>query len=282
MVTESKIIKIDRIFYINLDRRPDRDKHIRTELSKHNQNKNQTLLDITERVSAVDGSRLDLDDISKNIITSEGITAAKNKTNMEGISLTPGAIGCAMSHRNIWLRIKNDPNIDNALILEDDIDLDKNFISKLIDYQNITIPYDILFLGYHPATIKYIQNKSNIAKKVYGLFGYIVTKKGANKLLKIFPITRQIDTELSESFGKFNINVIILGPDQRIITSEPSEIATTFGTDIQTKTNNINIIEPYTSDMLPVYFFYILVTIILTILIILLINTIIDPKSAEV
>lgn len=243
-------MNLDHIFYINLSRRPDRDQHVRAELDKHN------LLNITERISAVDGSTLNLDTIPETIITSQGIVNAKSKTNGVGIPLTPGAIGCALSHRNIWLRIRDDPSIQSALILEDDIDLDKDFLSKLKLYQEEVSAnnnynhesYDVLFLGYHPATMKYFYSNLNTqlnsdmfvtTSKVYGLFGYIVTKSGAKKLLKIFPITEQVDTELYKSFQKFGVNAILVKPDLRIVTSEPSDIATTFGTDIQIRNNSI-------------------------------------------
>ena len=183
---------LDRIFYINLDRRLERDQNVKSELTKHN------LLNIpnmVDRISAVDGSQLDLDTVPNTIITSDGIINAKSKTGRVGISLTPGAIGCALSHRKAWTKIRDDPSIQTALILEDDIQLEKDFVPILKYYlETVKNKYDVLFLGYHPATIKYMQiNKMNESElffqtsKVYGLFGYVVTKNGAKKLLKIFP-----------------------------------------------------------------------------------------------
>jgi GR25 family glycosyltransferase involved in LPS biosynthesis len=102
-------MNIDHIFYINLDKRVDRDNNVRSQLNKHN------LLGITERVSAVNGSTLNLDTIPETIITSKGILDSKSKTNTIGISLTSGAIGCALSHRKIWINIRDDPNIQSAL-----------------------------------------------------------------------------------------------------------------------------------------------------------------------
>lgn len=276
---------IDRIFYINLDKRPERNHNVRSELNKHN------LLNITERVPAVDGSQLNLDAIPEMVITSDGIGNAKSNTKCVGISLTPGAIGCAMSHRKIWLKIRDDPSIQSALILEDDIQLDKDFMNKLKYYLNNAREYDVIFIGYHPATLKYVHmsdvgnlwsdtlNNHDIfraASKVYGLFGYIVTKTGATKLLKIFPITDQIDTEMSNKLGHFGVKTILVKPDLRIVSSEPSEIATTFGTDIQVKSATSEIKENFTTEYFAFDLGHIVIFILIAIFIVLVMNAFTD------
>jgi GR25 family glycosyltransferase involved in LPS biosynthesis len=275
---------ISIIFYINLDRRCDRDNNVRSELNKHN------LLSITERIRAVDGSQLNLNTISHNIITEQGITDAKHKNMKPGISMTLGAIGCAMSHRFAWMRINTDPLINSALILEDDIQLDDQFNQKLAHIQNYAkhrnFDYDVLFIGYHPATLKYI-DKSYVnemfvkSSQIYGLFGYIVTKKGAEKLLRVFPVTEQIDTELYKSMHKLNINVLLVKPDMRIVTSEPSEIATRYGSDIQTTTQIQTILrkEMFPSDSIMTDILHIVIITCLAILIMLLFKTCIDPVT---
>jgi len=221
---------IEKIYYINLDKRKDRDENVKQQLAKTN------LSQYAKRISAVNGSLINMQNIKSNIITEKGrydiMTNHKNK--MKGISLTKGALGCALSHRHIWHDIINN-NISEALILEDDITFVDNFTQKLdsILSDARSYNYDVLFLGYHPATLKYIISHNATllkSKKIYGLFGYIVTNNGAKKLLEAFPISYQIDTEIS----KINdINIYIVRPENRIITSEPSEYATTFGSDIQ-------------------------------------------------
>lgn len=233
----------DKIFYINLDRRLDRDQNVQQLLNKFG------VQNIAERISAVDGSKLDLDEVSlkntvlRNIISKQGIIDAKDKTKKTGIPLTPGGIGCAMSHRSAWKRII-DQNLESALILEDDIHIDQNFHQKLHQYMRLAKPlmYDVLFIGYHPATIKYISPRSVNdvfvkSPRTYGLFGYVVSKKGAEKLLKIFPIDLQIDTAISEAIGPHKLNIYLVKPEHRIITSDPSEVAKEFGTDIQKREN---------------------------------------------
>jgi hypothetical protein len=180
----------------------------------------------------------------------------------------------------------------------------EDFINKVNKYLKIAHnrieykSYDVMFLGYHPASIKYIYSSVNHntnkindndndndifvnAAKVYGLFGYIVTKKGAEKLLNIFPITEQIDTELYKSFHKFGVKAILLRPDLRIITSEPSEFAKTFGSDIQTRSiynsnndptiflNTAKCMEGFPSDSIIFDIIHVIIIIIISFVIII-------------
>ena len=194
---------LDKIIYINLERRPDRNKNVIDQLTKLN------LIQMAERFNAIDGSTLNLDKIDSSIITKQGIDDAK-KSEIIYKFLTPGAIGCAMSHRAIYQKIINE-NIQRCLILEDDITIDENFNEKIKDIENeISYDYDLFFLGYHiNASLKgNIYWQSDNTKKfsqIYGLFSYIVTQEGAKKLLDLFPISLQIDSVISENSDKINI-----------------------------------------------------------------------------
>ena len=213
----------DKIIYINLDRRPDRNLNVINQLKKVGLEKN------TERFSAIDGKTLDVNKIDQTIITEDGVSFAK-KGDILYTHLTLGAIGCAMSHRAIYQKIIND-DINSCLILEDDITIDDKFNEKIkyIENQILNSEYDLYFLGYHPTS--HCDLNQERFNKVYGLFGYIVTKKGAKKLLDLFPITYQIDTEISRNSDK----IIIKGVkySDMIILSDQSQYSYKFGTDIQ-------------------------------------------------
>ena len=163
-----------------------------------------------------------------------------------------------------------DENLDYALILEDDITLVEDFVEQFN-----TIVYhcpkdlDMLFLGYHNSSIKYITKDLNeyICKsnKVFGLFGYIVSNKGAQKLLSIFPITEQIDSEISNNMSIFNCYLVV--PDNRIILSDESSIYSKFGTDIQVRDEQESKVEKfsmlnYESNKKNIIIFFVLVIII--------------------
>ena len=224
---------VDKIFYINLDRRPDRKQNMEIQLRGINTHYP------VERVSAVDGRSLEISDIPSNLVTDKGKKDAINQKEKVYTYLTLGAIGCAFSHRNLYIKILRE-NLSKVLILEDDVSLADNFITKLEDIMK-NIPeneknYDIIYIGYHPIFFDHdlIQLNDHFfkpKKKIYGLFGYIVTDRAAKKLLEIFPITMQIDSEIANNFDK--INPLIVAPEKRIIFSDQSSVDSTYGTDIQ-------------------------------------------------
>lgn len=120
--------------------------------------------------------------------------------------------------------------------MEDDITLDPDFSAKVKEYEkDAPADADIIFLGYHKNTFqkkfKKVNDTFGVPSKIYGLFGYVITPSGANKLLNIFPITKQIDTEISNNFK--NLNVYAVYPDKKIIHSDLSQSADEFGSDIQ-------------------------------------------------
>jgi GR25 family glycosyltransferase involved in LPS biosynthesis len=221
----------DKIIYINLDRRPDRNLNVIEQIKKLG------LTEITERFSAIDGTKIDMNNVDTNIITQDGINFAK-KSDIIYTHLTVGAIGCAMSHRAIYQKII-DENINSCLILEDDITIDNKFNEKIKIIENYIkqnrLDYDLFFLGFHH-TAKY--DNTNKYKIVYGLFGYIVTNKGAKKLLNLFPLTYQIDTEISRNTDK--INIYGVNVSNKIILSDESQYSYKFGTDIQIKNKENN------------------------------------------
>jgi glycosyl transferase family 25 len=247
----------DKIIYINLDRRPDRNQNVIDQLKKLN------LDSMSERFSAIDGKKLNLDEIDSKIITKQGIEDAK-KSDVLYTHLTPGAIGCAMSHQAIYQKIVNE-NIVKCLILEDDITFVDDFNKKIEELEKkITNDYDLFFLGYHGVSQYDIINitPNNIHKfiTIYGLFGYIVTKKGAQKLLDLYPITLQIDSEITNNSE--NIDIYGVDRDSRLILSDPSQQSYKFGTDIQVK-NQDKKVENFTDNNSYIDYLVILIFIIL-------------------
>jgi GR25 family glycosyltransferase involved in LPS biosynthesis len=247
----------DKILYINLDHRLDRKKNVEDQLKKLN------LMDITTRIDAVNGKKLDLDKIPKELISARGIRDAKEGKKLY-LYLTMGAIGCALSHKKCYQYIV-DNNINKCLILEDDLTFDDNFNEKLnMLEENGIIPkdFDVLFLGYHKS---YVRNKTNDilfkCGQTFGLFGYIISNKAAKKFLSrtgIFPLTRQIDYEMYYQFGQgdMGLKAYSLNAKNRLIFSEESQNAVKFGTDIQVKnqfeetkksTEEPNVIEQMTN-----------------------------------
>lgn len=195
-----------KVLYISLS--DDADRHLNIE----NEFKNSVLHNCLTRFDAVNGKNIDIRLIDEKIVTSDGIQdIVDGKIKRFGITLTYGALGCALSHYLIYQDcIKNEKPY---LIFEDDITLIPDFDQMMISLVDEikTLDYDIIYLGLHnlPSLIK---NKK-ISKLLYkpegltcGTFGMIVSHKGAKKILNnIFPISTQIDSSISNKKRLLNV-----------------------------------------------------------------------------
>jgi GR25 family glycosyltransferase involved in LPS biosynthesis len=111
----------DKIYFINLDRRPDRLELITKQL--------ESIGIEAERISAVDGSLLDPD------------PKIGNGWNHKGVA------GCALSHRKI-VSLAKEAGYKNFLVIEDDTIFDSDF-NKKIDFYMSQIPkdWDMIYFG---------------------------------------------------------------------------------------------------------------------------------------
>lgn len=101
-------------FYINLDCRVDRRENIESQLSAFNIK--------AQRVSASVGGELTQE--QKLFVNFEDFYCLMKR------AISNGEIGCALSHRRVWQQIV-DKNIDYALVLEDDVIIDKRLVDLL-------------------------------------------------------------------------------------------------------------------------------------------------------
>lgn len=218
-----------KIYYINLEHRLDRKKNVEEQLQKIK------FKGKVERINAAYGKNLNLSLVPFNLFTKEAIFATTRKNDIENTqTMTKGGMGVALSQKWIYEKILTGDE-DYALIMEDDIEITDNFMNNL---QNIIkrIPdYDILWIGYHVKQNHWASDMQNsgldIPEKIWGLFGYIINKKAAQKLIEMFPVSKQIDTEIPQIFP--DLKVYAVKEDDRLILSDPSETANKFGTDIQ-------------------------------------------------
>lgn len=223
----------NKILYINLDRRPDREINIQNELKKLNYN------GPIERIRAVDGRELTRENIPKKLFSREAIDDAFDMNKGMYYVMTKGAAGCAMSHYNIYQKIiQESEDSDKILILEDDVRIGDNFIPTLKAYLKEIPDYDILFLGYHLQST-HSKELYNPVDKIWGLFGYIINKKAAKEISTVYPLKHQIDTEMPKIFK--NLKVFSVREDLRLITSDESQNTNSqFGSDAQIREGFIN------------------------------------------
>jgi GR25 family glycosyltransferase involved in LPS biosynthesis len=159
-----------KIIVINLEKRQDRKQKVINTFSNVN-------FEEYSFYKAIDGKNIDLTLEIKNLFKNNDFANRK------------GFIGCALSHYYIWLDLLKDKKNDYYVIFEDDFDLSDNFINDFNNSKNYINTCDILFLGYHEFT-KNTNKCSNFAINTLnrnnyagGLFGYIITKQGASKML---------------------------------------------------------------------------------------------------
>ena len=217
----------EKIYYINLDFRTDRRIHIENEIKKLNFN------GPIERINAANGKNLDLTLIPSNLFTEIAIESTTNKNDLYNTStMTKGGMGVAISHKWIYEKILCGKE-NYSLILEDDMTFDDNFMEKIQDIFKKIKYFDILYLGYHVKIDSHVGTEFDIPGKIWGLFGYIINKKTAKKLVDLYPISNQIDSEIPRIFD--NLSVYALKKENRLILSPSSEdaVLSAFGSDIQ-------------------------------------------------
>lgn len=191
-----------KTYVVNLDRRPDRWESFTKQAPK--------FLDY-HRFSAVDGSKLIPNDQLQRIF--EG-----NDYNMR-----EGMVGCAMSHLKMWIELINSP-FEAFCIFEDDLEFVPNFLEKFLHvYKNLPNDWDLCYLGHHlwkqfktpdyfdkqamPILEKW-NTEQSLKYSIGGTGGYIISKKGANKLLEFINksgMTNGIDTMQQKSADILNI-----------------------------------------------------------------------------
>ncbi len=202
----------NQIYVINLKKRPER---LHTFKKYYKLNRNFIVY------TAIDGNELDNNYIN-NILGIEGKKSIDNyykyniirKNHYELSSY--GAIGCYLSHVNLWKEIiKN--NIKNAIIFEDDAivsNIEYNYLIKRLKL--LPNNWDIYLLNnpkYCYKKIK-VENKKLLykVKRFFLLHAYIININACKKIIDsgfLFPINQQIDHHLSELAILNKINIYV-------------------------------------------------------------------------
>ena len=185
----------EKIFCINLDRRPDRWQECLKQFSIHN-------LEVS-RFSGVD---------AKNI-----------PEIMEKVNRTPGLvfgdIGCGRSHRLIIESAKRD-NLNNILIFEDDVEFHDSLnevFSKFI--QEVPDDWYILFLGGNHSLNNVWQREPvmKISEHVYKLIfchsthAYAIRKKAYDKIIECL-LPENDKGDILFSHAQIQLNTYVLRP----------------------------------------------------------------------
>jgi len=142
---------IDKIIYINLNKRTDRREEIENELNNFNLN--------YERFEAIETPGC-------------------------------GMIGCGKSHLGV-LKIARDNNYKNILILEDDFTFlvsKEVFEKNLTEFFSLNLPFDVCMLSYGLSKWEELHDNNVVNKLIESssASGYIVNSNYYNKLIELY------------------------------------------------------------------------------------------------
>jgi len=186
-------------------------------------------LDISEKTKSLIRSHGGVE----KIVSTWGLFHLYNKLNRRDHAQLSswGAIGCAMSHLSIWKKIV-DENMDMALIFEDDVSFKSGFKEKLQTVLK-NIPQDAdavmldVFVNFQP--LQYDDTYTQILGQFWGLHGYIMTQKGAKKLLEYaFPMEIQLDSYMGFSASLNRVKLYVVKDSLCSQKSHASSIQTDF------------------------------------------------------
>lgn len=219
---------VSRIYVINLDRERGRWERVRGELERVQDRAGVSLLGSTRRISAVDARELN-DDPARDVLISSyplsdqlevegrlnvaGVTGAADRH----ITMSPQEIAVALSHIGVWRLVAAD-QLPFALVLEDDVYFPRGFASELTSVWEAALklgndaPFEILYLSYEeagglaPAPV----GNGVLAKPASGLWqlsGYVLSLRGAERLLSLMPVRGPVDLWLSLQFANLEVRM---------------------------------------------------------------------------
>ena len=133
--------RFDKVYCVNLDRRPDRLESFNTQVEKYD------LGDYT-KVSAVDGSKINIEDY--------------------GTTLKPGELGLVLTNLQI-IKDSKENGYNNILILEDDCSFTDEILNIENYFNNLPSDWDMLYMGGNHNTHMGIQGPITVNEKVVKL-----------------------------------------------------------------------------------------------------------------
>ena len=218
---------IQRIYVINLDRKPDRWRHMSRELRSLHDRCGDPLIAISRRFSAVDARYY------KGLPSSEVIQPhysladqlfVQPNPRLDGsidaqaraIEMTQQEIAVALSHVEVWKLIAESNQL-YTLVLEDDVYFRRGFArildnswAELMQRSGQVAAFDMVYLSYKEADEEAPRRPFSdlLFRPVTGLWqmsGYVLSRSGAQKLLGLLPVRGPVDLWLNHQFGGLDV-----------------------------------------------------------------------------
>jgi len=165
----------------------------------------QSIFQNAKRFPATYGKNFDFTPYYDSVLTKSWDHGKWKSGESNLIELSDGEKGIIMSHYNLWTKIAKEK--EPHIILEDDA-IGINFNTQIVldeITQSLPKDCDIYLLGFidlEPKNITFLHEK---VKSFVLLHSYIITPKGAQKLIENLPINAPVDTWLSNISDKINI-----------------------------------------------------------------------------
>ncbi|MCC7091772.1 MAG: glycosyltransferase family 25 protein [Nitrosomonas sp.] len=143
---------------------------------------------------AVDGLAIDVPKL-----INDGVLAEDNFCPATGMALIPAQIGAYLSHYELWKTALSLPN-EISLILEDDALLVCDIPQLEVYARHIPADTDIFFLNRRKNKTRPVSlYASTFTSRFWGLTAYFITRKGAEKLVRLMlPIHKSADEAINE------------------------------------------------------------------------------------
>ncbi|MBA7623549.1 hypothetical protein ES703_30945 [subsurface metagenome] len=220
--------QIERIYVINLDSQPDRWKEMSQELNRILDSSRTELTKLTVRYPAVDARSFaqplieddevnPLYNLGDQLFVEPQPSALPDRFELERpIQMSRPEIAVARSHIGVWRRVA-DGKHNYVLVVEDDVCFQRAFAqhldqawSEMEAEDGSTHRFDILYLSYKE--VRYGAPKTFLSSSVFrpirGLWylsGYVLSREGARKLLRLLPCRGPIDLWLNHQFEALDV-----------------------------------------------------------------------------
>ncbi|WP_213981569.1 family 16 glycosylhydrolase [Sphingomonas sp. dw_22] len=219
---------IGKIYVINLYREPRRWSRVKDELGRIQDRLGDDLRRLTERYAAVDarnfsnGSPEDGEvdphyTLSDQLFVEPQPRTLPTRFELEApIAMTAAEVAVARSHIAVWKRVAEGAE-EYALVLEDDVWFHPSFARDLDQaWQDLRSAdegaggVDIVYVSYMEATNGAPKAflSSHVFKPERGLWylsGYILSRRGARKLLDALPCRGPVDLWINHQFSRLNV-----------------------------------------------------------------------------
>lgn len=220
--------RIEKVYVINLDREPRRWFNMEKELRHILDASGTDLLNMTERHVAIDANAFskepprdaDIDPFytleDQLFVEPQPLTLPTKLELNAPIRMSRAEIAVARSHINVWKKVATNDH-EYVFILEDDVWFHSGFTrhldqvwAEVFNNGNNNGCFDVLYVSYlevkHGAPKTFLSN--NAFRPVRGLWylsGYVLSRAGAEKLLRLLPCRGPIDLWINHQFKALDV-----------------------------------------------------------------------------